>query len=340
MKTKRISAKRYCIGAAASLFVMLLLACSSLSATAAKVPDGFAEHFADVNGVRLHYLIGGKGNPVVLLHGYAQTSHMWNPIMPLLASNHTVIVPDLRGAGGSSKAESGYDKKNMAVDIHELVTSLGFKRASIVGHDIGLMVAYAYAAQFPQETERLVLMDAFLPGIGDWKNVWLMRDLWHFHFYGEVPLALVKGRERIYLEHFWNDFAADRKHSVSEADRQLYAKPREQGCQWLTNIVQSVVNSVVIMRCNNCSQPLNQPAIVTPISSAWAATASPFEKCTLVAHCCSRLRSPWSYPRLAKGLRRKRNLHRCIANCVTMKITRISAPFMATTCSIRSNSFR
>ena len=193
-----------------------------------KGPDGFAGHFADVNGVRLHYRIGGKGNPVVLLHGYAQTGHMWNHIMPLLASNHTVIVPDLRGAGDSSKPESGYDKKNMAVDIHDLVTSLGFKRASVVGHDIGLMVAYAYAAQFPQATERLVLMDAFLPGIGNWKDVWLMRDLWHFHFYGEVPLALVKGRERTYFEHFWNDFAANPKASIPEADRRFYAKAYAQ----------------------------------------------------------------------------------------------------------------
>ncbi len=201
----------------------ILLAGSSLLAAGAKIPDGFTEHYAGVNGVRLHYFIGGEGSPVVLLHGYTETSHMWLPIMPQLAQNHTVIVPDLRGAGDSSKPESGYDKKNMAVDIHELVKSLGFKRASIVGHDIGLMVAYAYAAQFPQETDRLVLMDAFLPGIGDWKNVWLMRDMWHFHFYGEVPLALVKGRERIYFEHFWNDFAADPKHSVPEADRQFYA---------------------------------------------------------------------------------------------------------------------
>jgi pimeloyl-ACP methyl ester carboxylesterase len=174
---------------------------------AGKVPDGFTEHFADVNGVKLHYSIGGKGNPVVLLHGYAETSHMWLPIMPQLAENHTVIVPDLRGAGDSSKPESGYDKKSMAVDIHDLVTSLGFNHASIVGHDIGLMVAYAYAAQFPQETDRLVLMDAFLPGIGKWRDVWL-GETWHFHFYGDVPLALVKGRERIYFEHFWNDFAA------------------------------------------------------------------------------------------------------------------------------------
>jgi len=211
-----------------SFATLLLLACSSLPAIAGKVPTGFSERDTEVNGVRIHYSLGGKGGPVVLLHGYAQTSHMWNPIMPLLARNHTVIVPDLRGAGDSSKPESGYDKKNMAVDVHELVKSLGFNRASIVGHDIGLMVAYAYAAQFPQETERLVLMDAFLPGIGDWKNVWLMRDLWHFHFYGEVPLALVKGRERIYFEHFWNDFAANPKHSVSEADRRIYAKAYAQ----------------------------------------------------------------------------------------------------------------
>ena len=207
--------------------ITLLLTGSILTA-GGKVPGGFSERKVEVNRVRIHYSIGGKGIPVVLLHGYAQTSHMWNHIMPLLASNHTVIVPDLRGAGGSSKPESGYDKKNMALDIHELVKSLGFNRAAIVGHDIGLMVAYAYAAQFPQETERLVLMDAFLPGIGDWKNVWLMRDLWHFHFYGEVPLALVKGRERTYFEHFWNDFAADPKHSVSEADRRIYTKAYAQ----------------------------------------------------------------------------------------------------------------
>ena len=189
---------------------------------------GFAERFARVNGVRLRYLVGGQGGPVVLLHGYAQAGHMWRPILPLLAERHTVIVPDLRGAGGSAKPPSGYDKKNMAVDIHELIASLRCDRVRIVGHDIGLMVAYAYAAQFPEGTERVVLMDAFLPGIGAWKDVWLLRDLWHFHFYGEVPLALVKGRERTYLEHFWNDFAADRKHSVPEADRRLYARAYAQ----------------------------------------------------------------------------------------------------------------
>ncbi len=206
------------IGAAA-----VALAASPAIAATGKVPAGFREADAQVNGTTIHYAIGGQGSAVVLLHGYAQTSHMWTPLMPLLAKNHTVIVPDLRGAGASAKPEGGYDKKNIAVDIHELVTQLGFGKVQVVGHDIGLMVAYAFAAQFPQATERLVLMDAFLPGIGNWKDVWLLRDLWHFHFYGPTPLALVAGRERIYFEHFWNDFAADPKHSVSEEDRQVYA---------------------------------------------------------------------------------------------------------------------
>jgi pimeloyl-ACP methyl ester carboxylesterase len=184
--------------------------------------------FAEVNGVRLHYLIAGKGDPVLLLHGYAENSHMWSPLIPELAKTHTVIAPDLRGFGQSAKPNGGYTKKTMAQDIHALAMSLGFRHEVVVGHDIGLMVAYAYAAQYPTEVDRIVLMDAFLPGVGDWKKVWLLRDLWHFHFYGETPLKLVSGRERIYFEHFWNDFAADPKHSVPDADRQLYARSYAQ----------------------------------------------------------------------------------------------------------------
>ncbi len=187
-----------------------------------------SKHIAKVNGTKIFYRIAGEGSPVVLLHGFAQTSHMWNPLLTKLAKKHTVIIPDLRGAGASEKTLTGYDKKTMAKDIHELVKLLGFKKIMIVGHDIGLMVAYAYAAQFPNETDKVILMDAFLPGIGNWKDVWLLRDLWHFHFYGKVPLALVKGRERIYLEHFWNDFAANPKKSVSEKDRKIYAKAYAQ----------------------------------------------------------------------------------------------------------------
>lgn len=191
------------------------------------------DRFANVNGVRLHYLVAGKGHPVILLHGYAQNSHMWRPLITQLAKSHTVIAPDLRGFGQSSKPMTGYDKKTMAQDIHALAASLGYRRAIIVGHDIGLMVAYGYAAQYPNEVDRIALMDAFLPGVGDWKTVWLLRDLWHFHFYGETPLKLVAGRERIYFEHFWNDFAADRNHSVPEVDRRFYARSYAQpGSEW------------------------------------------------------------------------------------------------------------
>jgi pimeloyl-ACP methyl ester carboxylesterase len=187
------------------------------------MPIAIDSRFAEVNGIRLHYLIAGTGDPVLLLHGFAQTSHMWWPLIPELAKTHTVIAPDLRGFGSSAKPEGGYDKKTMAQDVHALATTLGHTRVGVVGHDIGLMVAYAYAAQHPAEVDRITLMDAFLPGVGDWTTVWLLRDLWHFHFYGKTPLALVTGRERIYLEHFWNDFAADPARSVSEPDRQLYA---------------------------------------------------------------------------------------------------------------------
>jgi pimeloyl-ACP methyl ester carboxylesterase len=110
----------------------------------------------------------------------------------------------------------------MAQDVHALAQSLGFQKVQLAGHDIGLMVAYAYAAQYPKEVQSLTLMDAFLPGVGDWQQVWLLRDKWHFNFYGDTPLKLVQGRERIYFEHFWNDFAADPGHSLSEADREYY----------------------------------------------------------------------------------------------------------------------
>jgi pimeloyl-ACP methyl ester carboxylesterase len=199
------------------------------AATAPKAPAAapkaapIQSRVADVNGVKIAYLTAGQGSPVLLLHGYAQTSHMWKPLIAKLAPTHQVIAPDLRGFGQSSKLETGYDKKTLAQDIHGLIASLGIKQIAIAGHDIGLMVAYAYAAQYPTEVTRIALMDAFLPGVGDWTKVWLLRDLWHFHFYGKTPLALVKGRERTYLEHFWNDFAADPNHSVSEADRRVYA---------------------------------------------------------------------------------------------------------------------
>ena len=217
------------------LFATIAL-CSGLAvSTVMAVAPGHAHgksavqsRFANVNGIKIYYLVAGKGEPIILLHGYAQNSHMWRPAIAELAKTNMVIAPDLRGFGQSDKPPQGYDKVTMAQDIRALAVSLGLKRVRLVGHDIGLMVAYAFAAQFPAEVDRIVLMDAFLPGVGDWTNVWLLRDLWHFHFYGETPLRLVSGRERIYFEHFWNDFAADRTKSVSERDRRIYAKAYAQ----------------------------------------------------------------------------------------------------------------
>jgi len=208
-----------------SAFRSFLAAVAALSTLAAVAQDVKIESkFADVNGIKMHYLVAGKGEPVILMHGYAQNSHMWRPAMKELAKTHLVVAPDLRGFGDTTKAEGGYDKKSMAVDVHELAKKLGIGKAAIAGHDIGLMVAYAYAAQYPAEVSRIALLDAFIPGVGDTTNLFLLKDLWHFHFYGPTPLALVAGRERTYFEHFWNDFAADGKKSVSEADRVFYAK--------------------------------------------------------------------------------------------------------------------
>src|SRR5713101_5582066 len=176
-----------------------------------------------VDGLQLHYLTAGHGPSVILLHGYAETSRMWRPLMPILAERFTVIAPDLPGIGDSAIPENGLDMKTSAVRIHALARSLGVEKARVVGHDIGLMVAYAYAAQFPAETEKLVVMDAFLPGVAGWEGVYNNPGLWHFRFNGPTPEALVQGRERAYFDYYWDDFAADKTRSLPEADRVVYA---------------------------------------------------------------------------------------------------------------------
>jgi pimeloyl-ACP methyl ester carboxylesterase len=195
-----------------------------------------ASKTADVSGVHLHYLTAGDGPPVILLHGYAETSLMWKPLIPKLAERFTVIAPDLPGIGDSSIPTDGLDMKSAAIRIHDLARSLGFEKARVAGHDIGLMVAYAYAAQFPTEVEKLVLMDAFLPGVAGWKAIYNDPGIWHFRFNGPTPEALVEGRERIYFEHYWNDFAADKTRSIPEAQRELYtatyARPLRMRAGW------------------------------------------------------------------------------------------------------------
>jgi pimeloyl-ACP methyl ester carboxylesterase len=190
----------------------------------------------DVDGVRLYYLTAGHGPTVILLHGYAETSRMWRPIIPVLAEKFTVIAPDLPGIGDSGIPADKIDMKTSASRIHALARSLGVEKARVVGHDIGLMVAYAYATQFPAETEKLVVMDAFLPGVPGWEAIYNAPNVWHFRFNGEYPEALVKGRERTYFEYFWNVFAADKTRSIPEADRkaytEAYSKPGRMRAAW------------------------------------------------------------------------------------------------------------
>jgi pimeloyl-ACP methyl ester carboxylesterase len=193
------------------------------AAAYADTPDKtFVSRTAEIDGVKLHYTTGGHGPSLILLHGYAETSRMWNPILPLLGEKFTIIAPDLPGIGDSEIPANGMDMKTAAIRIHALARSLGVERARVVGHDIGLMVAYAYAAQFPAEVEKLVVMDAFLPGVGDWGAVYNNPGIWHFRFNGPTPEALVQGRERPYFEYFWNDLAADKTRSLPEADRKAY----------------------------------------------------------------------------------------------------------------------
>jgi pimeloyl-ACP methyl ester carboxylesterase len=191
---------------------------------------------AEVDGLKLHYLTAGHGPALILLHGYTQTSRMWKPIIPQFAAKFMVIAPDLPGIGDSGIPADGLDMKSAATRIHALAKSLGIQKASVVGHDIGLMVAYAYAAQYPAEMEKLVLMDAFLPGVPGWEDVYNNPGIWHFRFNGPTPEELVRGRERIYFDYFWNDFAADKTHSIPEADRAAYtasyARPGRMRAGW------------------------------------------------------------------------------------------------------------
>jgi pimeloyl-ACP methyl ester carboxylesterase len=193
---------------------------STTSSYAQTVP--VVSRSAKINGLNLHYLTAGHGAPLILLHGYAETSLMWKPIIPALAQRFTVIAPDLPGIGDSDIPADGLDMKSAAIRIHDLAKSLGVQKAEVVGHDIGLMVAYAYAAQFPAEVTKLVLMDAFLPGVPGWEPIYNDPNIWHFRFNGPTPEALVQGRERTYFAYFWNDLAADKTHSIPEADREAY----------------------------------------------------------------------------------------------------------------------
>ncbi|SFU03226.1 alpha/beta hydrolase [Mesorhizobium sp. YR577] len=202
--------------------VLLALACSA-RAEIQPFPAEFKIEEIATNGTTIHVRVGGSGPAVVLLHGYGETGDMWAPLAAVLARDHTVVVPDLRGLGLSLKPAGGYDKKTQGGDVAGVLDALHIDKADVVTHDIGNMVGYAFAAENPQRVTRFVLIDAPLPGIGPWEEVLKNPLLWHFRFGGPDMERLVAGRERIYLDRFWNEFSAD-PAKFDEASRAHYAE--------------------------------------------------------------------------------------------------------------------
>ncbi|CAH1660994.1 Pimeloyl-ACP methyl ester carboxylesterase [Hyphomicrobiales bacterium] len=205
------------------------LAFGALALTApalAQVPDfpaSFKTQEIATNGANIHVRIGGQGPAVVLLHGYGETGDMWAPMAADLARDHTVVVPDLRGLGLSSKPDAGFDKKTQAGDVAGVLDALKIERVDLVTHDIGNMVGFAFATQHPQRVRSFTLIDAPVPGVGPWEEILKNPLLWHFRFGGPDMERLVAGRERIYLDRFWNEFSATPSR-FTEASREHYAK--------------------------------------------------------------------------------------------------------------------
>jgi pimeloyl-ACP methyl ester carboxylesterase len=207
-------------------FVIIALGAAVIALPAAaqvQFPTDVRTHEIATNGATIHVRVGGAGPAVVLLHGYGETGDMWAPLAQDLVRDHTVVVPDLRGLGLSSKPGTGFDKKTQAGDVAGVLDALKIDRADLVTHDIGNMVGYAFAVQHPERVKRFVLIDAPVPGIGPWDEILKNPLLWHFRFGGPDMERLVAGRERIYLDRFWNEFSATPSR-FSEAAREHYAK--------------------------------------------------------------------------------------------------------------------
>jgi pimeloyl-ACP methyl ester carboxylesterase len=213
---------------AISMAMAALAVIAPASAGITPFPSSFRVEDIPVTGATIHVRIGGKGPAIVMLHGFGDTGDMWAPVAAAMMHDHTVIVPDLRGMGLSSHPENGYDKKTEAGDVAQVLDKLQIGQTALVTHDIGNMVGYAFAAQFPQRVTRWVVIDAPLPGIGPWDQIIQSPMLWHFNFRGPDVERLVKGRERIYLDRFWDELSANPK-AIDEQTRRhyasLYARP-------------------------------------------------------------------------------------------------------------------
>ena len=217
------------LAAAMTACALTLISTVPAAARIVTYPAAFHTQMVQTNGTRLYVRVGGHGPAVVMLHGFGDTGDMWAPLAIVLMKDHTVIVPDLRGMGLSDHPQTGYTKKNQGVDIAGVMDALEIHKADLVTHDIGNMVGYALAAQYPDRITRWAVIDAPLPGIGDWDKIIQSPQLWHFNFRGPDEERLVQGRERIYLDRFWNELSADPK-GIDEETREhyaaLYARPQ------------------------------------------------------------------------------------------------------------------
>ena len=214
-----------------ALAVLVVAACAAIHGQSspkqiddpavAALGSGFVSDTARVNGATLHYVRGGAGPAVVLLHGFPEDWHAYHRIMPLLTTQFTVVAVDLRGLGGSIPTEDGYDAANMAEDVHQLAEHLHLEHVYVVGHDIGGMVAYAFARRYPETSRGVMMLDTPLPGLGPWDAVKANRITWHINFQQTpgLPEQLLAGREAIYLRHFLDS------DTFSDADVARYAQP-------------------------------------------------------------------------------------------------------------------
>jgi pimeloyl-ACP methyl ester carboxylesterase len=210
---------RALLSLAIAVFILIVPAHAAVE----KFPRSFRVDDIKVDGATIHVRVGGTGPAAVMLHGFGDTGDMWAPLAKALYKDHTVVVPDLRGMGLSSQPQGGYDKKTEAVDIAQLMDKLNVQKADLVTHDIGNMVGYALAAQYPERITKWVVIDAPLPGIGPWEEILKSPLLWHFNFRGPDVDRLVKGRERIYLDRFYNELSAN-PAAIDEATRRHYAR--------------------------------------------------------------------------------------------------------------------
>ncbi|HTM80450.1 alpha/beta hydrolase [Asticcacaulis sp.] len=238
-------------------------ACLALPAAAEVKPFPASFHTEEIatNGATLHVRVGGKGPAVVLLHGFGDSGDMWEPLAEVLVKDHTVIVPDLRGMGLSSHPDTGYDKKTEAQDIAAVMDHLKVTKAALVTHDIGNMVGYALAAQYPDRITRWAVIDAPLPGVGNWAAQLSNPKTWHFNFHGPDEERLVAGRERIFLDRFYNELSAN-PAGIDEATRvhyaELYARPHamHDALEQFVNFTQDGIDNQAFLAKGKLTMPV------------------------------------------------------------------------------------